>query len=98
MGQVPLFSLDVKASFLLPQVGGVPHLPGVHHDHVNRPLIVNDVTRNLTRNRSVIITKRQKRYVNQRHLIRNINRLRFIQIPSKRLKKDTDKGIFITEM
>ena len=62
-----------------------------------RMRIVNDVTRNLRRNQRVIITKRQKRYVNRWELIvnnvtRNINRLRFIQIPSKRLKKDTDKG------
>ena len=28
----------MKASFLLPQVGGVHHLPGVPHLHVNRPL------------------------------------------------------------
>ena len=28
----------MKAGFLLPQVGGVPHLPGVPHLHVNRPL------------------------------------------------------------
>ena len=29
----------MKASVLLPQVGGVPHLPGVPHLHVNRPLL-----------------------------------------------------------
>ena len=33
------YKLHVKASFLLPQVGGVPHLPGVPHHHVNRPLV-----------------------------------------------------------
>ena len=28
----------MKASFLLPQVGGVSHLPGVPHLHVKKPL------------------------------------------------------------
>ena len=55
--------------------------------------MVNEVTRNLRRNRSVIFTKRQ---------IGNVNRLCFIQI-SKRLKKDTGAQvnnstfIFITD-
>ena len=57
-------------------------------------LIVNDVIRKLRRHRRVIITKLQKRYVNQWELIvndvtRNLNCLRFIQIPFKRLRKDT---------
>ena len=54
-------------------------------------LIVHDVTQNLRRNRS-------DKYVNRRELIvndvtRNVNRLRFIQIPSKRLKKDTSTQV-----
>ena len=48
--------------------------------------VLNDVTRNLRRNWSVTITKRQMRYVYESN---TRNRLRFIQIPSKRLKKDT---------
>ena len=37
--RIPKVACIVKASISLPRVGEVPHLPGVPHIHVTRPLV-----------------------------------------------------------